>query len=60
MKYVSDRHAASPDALIDVPAGGGFDDIAALKGRKDIGEHAPFCATSQNNVSTRRARSSRA
>ena len=38
MKYVSDRHAGRPDALIDVPAGGGFADIAALKGRKDIGE----------------------
>ena len=38
MKYVSDRHAGRPDALIDVPTGGGFADIAALKGRKDIGE----------------------
>ena len=38
MKYVSDRHAGRRDALIDVPAGGGFDDIAALKGAKDIGE----------------------
>ncbi len=38
MKYVSDRHAGRPDALIDVPAGGGFADIAALKGAKDIGE----------------------
>ena len=38
MKYVSDRHAGRRDALIEVPAGGGFDDIAALKGAKDIGE----------------------
>ena len=38
MKYVSDRHAGRPDALIDVPDGGGFADIAALKGAKDIGE----------------------
>ena len=38
MKYVSDRHAGRPDALIDVPVGGGFADIAALKGAKDIGE----------------------
>ena len=59
MKYVSDRHAGRPDALIDVPAGGGFADIAALKDRNDIGGHAPFCATSQNNVSTRRAPSSK-
>ena len=39
MKYVSDRHAGRPDALIDIPTGGGFADIAALKGRKNIGEH---------------------
>ena len=32
MKYVSDRHAGRPDTLIDIPAGGGFADIAALKG----------------------------
>ena len=38
MKYVTDRHAGHSDALIDVPAGGGFADIAALKGTKDIGE----------------------
>ena len=38
MKYVSDRHAGRPDAVIEVPAGGGFADIAALKGAKDIGE----------------------
>ena len=38
MKYVSDRHAGRRDALIEVPAGGGFADIAALKGAKDIGE----------------------
>ena len=60
MKYVSDSHAGRPDAVIEVPAGGGFADTAALKGRKDIGEHAPFRATSRNNVSTRRAPSSRA
>ena len=60
MKYVSDPHAGRPDAVTEVPAGGGFADIAALKGRKDTGEHAPFSATSQNNVSTRGAPSSRA
>ena len=38
MKYVSDRHAGRPDALLDVPEGGGFADIAALKGDKEIGE----------------------
>ena len=38
MKYVSDRHAARPDALIDVPAGGGFADMVKLKGHKEIGD----------------------
>ena len=38
MKYVSDRHAGRPDALIEVPAGGGFADMAALEGNKEIGE----------------------
>ena len=38
MKYVSDKHAGSPDALIEVPRGGGFADIAKLKGDKEIGD----------------------
>ena len=38
MKYVSDRYAGDPDALIDVPPGGGFADMAALKGDKEIGD----------------------
>ena len=38
MKYVSDRCAGDPDALIDVPPGGGFADMAALKGDKEIGD----------------------
>ena len=38
MKYVSDRRAGDPDALIDVPPGGGFADMAALKGDKEIGD----------------------
>lgn len=37
VKYVSDR-AGQPDALIDVPAGCGFEDIRKLRGNKDIGE----------------------
>ena len=32
MKYVSDKYAGSPDALIEVPAGGGFADMVKLKG----------------------------
>ena len=38
MKYVSDKHADRPDALIEVPQGGGFVDIAKLKGDKEIGD----------------------
>jgi type I restriction enzyme M protein len=38
MKYVSDRFAANPDALIEVPEGGSFSDMLALRGDKDIGE----------------------
>ena len=38
MKYVSDKYAGSPDALIEVPAGGGFADMVKLKGDKEIGE----------------------
>ena len=38
MKYVSDKHAGRPDALIVVPAGGGFADMVKLKGDKEIGD----------------------
>ena len=38
MKYVSDKHAGEPDALIEVPAGGGFADMVKLKGDKEIGD----------------------
>ena len=38
MKYVSDKHAGKPDALIEVPAGGGFADMVKLKGNKEIGD----------------------
>lgn len=38
MKYVTDKHASDPNALIDVPDGGGFDDMAKLKGDKEIGD----------------------
>ena len=38
MKYVSDKNAGRPDALIEVPQGGGFADIAKLKGDKEIGD----------------------
>ena len=38
MKYVSDKAATDPNALIEVPAGGGFADMVALKGDKEIGD----------------------
>ncbi|WP_153146816.1 type I restriction-modification system subunit M [Dechloromonas sp. H13] len=38
VKYVSDKYAGDPDALIDVPAGGGFADMVAAKGSKEIGD----------------------
>ena len=38
MKYVSDKAARAPDALIEVPEGGGFADMVALKGDKEIGD----------------------
>jgi type I restriction enzyme M protein len=38
MKYVSDKYAGKPDALIEVPAGGGFTDMVRLKGDKEIGD----------------------
>ena len=38
MKYVSDKHAGKPDALIEIPPGGGFADMVKLKGDKEIGD----------------------
>src|SRR3954469_14293506 len=38
MKYVSDKYAGKPNALIEVPKGGGFADMVALKGNKEIGD----------------------
>src|SRR5207237_1018019 len=38
MKYVSDKYAGKAEGVIEVPAGGGFADMVALKGKKDIGE----------------------
>lgn len=38
VKYVSDKAKADPNSLIDVPAGGSFDDMVALKGDKEIGD----------------------
>jgi len=38
MKYVTDKYAGQPDALIEVPEGGSFDDMVAVKGDKEIGD----------------------
>src|SRR5260221_13577155 len=38
VKYVSDKYAGQKDALLDVPKGGRFADMVALKGDKEIGE----------------------
>jgi type I restriction enzyme M protein len=38
VKYVSDKYAGQPDALIEVPEGGSFKDMIALKGDKEIGD----------------------
>ena len=38
VKYVSDKYAGQADALIEVPEGGSFEDMLALKGDKEIGD----------------------
>ncbi len=38
VKYVSDKAATDPNALLEVPEGGSFADMVAAKGKKDIGE----------------------
>jgi type I restriction enzyme M protein len=38
VKYVSDKYSASTEDLIKVPKGGSFNDLVALKHKKDIGE----------------------
>jgi type I restriction enzyme M protein len=38
VKYVSDKAKTDKNSLIDVPVGGSFDDMIALKGDKEIGD----------------------
>lgn len=38
VKYVSDKAKTDPNSLIDVPNGGSFDDMIAVKGNKEIGD----------------------
>jgi len=38
VRYVTDKYADKSDSLVDIPHGGSFSDLVALKGKKDIGE----------------------
>ena len=38
VEYVSDKYAGQKDAMLDVPKGGSFADMVALKGDKEIGD----------------------
>ncbi|MBU2592401.1 type I restriction-modification system subunit M [Patescibacteria group bacterium] len=38
VRYVSDKYSSKSDSLVDVPKGGSFADLVALKGKKNIGE----------------------
>lgn len=38
VKYVSDKYANQSNSLIEIPQGATFEDMVALKGKKDIGE----------------------
>jgi type I restriction enzyme M protein len=38
VKYVTDKAKSDPNSLIDVPPGGSFDDMVALKGDVEIGD----------------------
>ena len=38
VKYVSDKYAGKRDALIEIPPGGSFSDMVALKGKDEIGD----------------------
>ena len=38
VRYVTDKYADKSDSLVDIPPGGSFSDLVALKGKTDIGE----------------------
>ncbi|MBD3617462.1 MAG: type I restriction-modification system subunit M [Gracilimonas sp.] len=38
LKYVSDKYAGDPDALLRIPEGSSFDDMVKLKGTSNIGD----------------------
>jgi type I restriction enzyme M protein len=39
VKYVSDKYANQKDSLIEIPKGATFEDMVALKGNPEIGDH---------------------
>ena len=39
IKYVSDKYAGDPDALISIPEGASFDDLVKMKGKDEIGDY---------------------
>ncbi len=50
MKYISDRYAGDPDALIEVPDGGSFADMVNLKGDALEGEVDGFSAKVEGHL----------
>ena len=38
VKYVSDKYAGNPDALLEIPLGGSFADMVKLKNDKEVGD----------------------
>jgi len=38
VRYVTDKYSGKSDSIVDIPKGGGFADLVALKGKKNIGE----------------------
>ncbi|WOE79963.1 type I restriction-modification system subunit M [Pseudomonas protegens] len=53
VKYVSDKYAGDRYSLIEVPAGGSFADMVALKGDKEIGDKLNqiiACLAEANNL----------
>lgn len=43
MKYISDKYAGDPNALVVVPEGCSFEQLVALKGDKEIGDKINSC-----------------
>ena len=39
IKYVSDKYAGKPDALVQIPEGASFDDLVKMKGKDGIGDY---------------------